>query len=214
MLQEETPSVEAGTPAALVVTAAAGKLTSAWRFDFALVGFAIVVGLACRYALLDHVTADTFMYLLPWYEYAREHGFEALGHTFTNYTPFYGYLLFVATRFDGLAAPLHLIKAISFVFELASALMAARLVSVAVRRPHAPAIAFVAVWLAPTVLFNGAVWGQADAIWTFFVLLSIYLMCRRRYVERCIGYGSRQCRRSMSCLPPRRWHWASRSPTF
>ena len=82
------------------------------RVDLAIVGTAIAAGLICRYAALDYKTADTSAYLLPWYDYARLHGVAALGHTFTNYTPFYSYLLLIATRFDGIAAPWYLIKAI------------------------------------------------------------------------------------------------------
>jgi Gpi18-like mannosyltransferase len=139
-----------------------------------------VAGLACRYAALDQVTGDTFQFLLPWYEFSRSHGLASLGQTFTNYTPFYSYLLLAATKLDGLFEPWHLIKGISFVFEFGCAVLAARLVALGQSRPYAPAVAFAAVWLAPTVLFNGAVWGQADALWTFFILLSVYLICRGR----------------------------------
>jgi Gpi18-like mannosyltransferase len=139
-----------------------------------------VAGLACRYAALDQVTGDTFQFLLPWYEFSRSHGLASLGQTFTNYTPFYSYLLLAATKLDGLFEPWHLIKGISFVFEFGCAVLAARLVALGQSRPYAPAVAFAAVWLAPTVLFNGAVWGQADALWTFFILWSVYLICRGR----------------------------------
>jgi Gpi18-like mannosyltransferase len=143
-----------------------------------IVGASLVAGLACRYAALDQVTGDTVQFLLPWYEFSRSHGLASLGQTFTNYTPFYSYLLLTVTKLHGLFEPWHLIKGISFVFEFGCAVLAARLVALGESRPHAPAVAFAAVWLAPTVLYNGAVWGQADALWTFFILLSVYLICR------------------------------------
>jgi len=139
-----------------------------------------IAGLACRYVALDQVTDDTTKFLLPWYEFARSHGLASLGHTFTNYTPFYTYLLVAATTLHGLLEPWHLIKSISFIFEFGCAVIAARMVALDESRVHSPSVAFAAVWLAPTVLFNGAVWGQADAIWTFFILLSVYFICRDR----------------------------------
>jgi len=142
-----------------------------------IIAASLLAGLACRYAVLDQATGDTTQFLLPWYEFARVHGLASLGQTFTNYTPFYSYLLLAVTKLHGLFAPWHLIKAISLVFEFGCAVMAARLVAFGESRPYAPAIAFAAVWLAPTALFNGAVWGQADAIWAFFILLSVYLIC-------------------------------------
>ena len=67
-------------------------------------------------------------------EFAREHGIASLGRAFTNYTPFYSYLLFAVSRFDGWIEPWHLIKTISFVFEFGCAALAARFVALDVRR--------------------------------------------------------------------------------
>ena len=155
-----------------------------------IVAASLVAGLACRYAVRDQVTGDTEQFLLPWYEFAQSHGLSSLGKTFTNYTPFYSYLLLAVTKLHGLLEPWHLIKTISFVFELGCAAMAARLVALDESRLHAPAIAFAAVWLAPTVLFNGAVWGQADSIWTFFILCSVYFICRDRPGLGVIAFGA------------------------
>src|SRR5471032_207428 len=155
-----------------------------------IVAASLLAGLACRYAVRDQVTGDTEQFLLPWYEFAQSHGLSSLGKTFTNYTPFYSYLLLAVTKLHGLLEPWHLIKTISFVFELGCAVMAARLVALGEDRPYAPAIAFAAVWLAPTVLFNGAVWGQADSIWTFFILCSVYFICRDRPALGAIAFAA------------------------
>jgi Gpi18-like mannosyltransferase len=160
------------------MNAYAGSLRGRYA-DRIIVVASFVLGLACRYAARNEVTDDTFKYLLPWYETAHELGLASLGLTFTNYTPFYSYLLLAVTELHGLFKPWHLIKAISFFFEFGCSVVAARLVStVGTGGAHAPAFAFAAVWLAPTVLFNGAVWGQGDALWTLFVLLSVYFFCR------------------------------------
>ena len=137
-----------------------------------------IAGLPLRYAFQDYSTPDTFKFLLPWYTFARDHGLGGLNKDFTNYTPFYSYLLILTAQFDGLAKPLLLIKTISFVFEFGSAVLAYRLVHFATKSETRSTVAFAVSWLAPTVLFNGALWGQADAIWTFFLLLSIYQFCR------------------------------------
>src|SRR4051812_23565560 len=61
-----------------------------------LVGLFLLLGLLARYALLGHLDGDARTYLTPWFNYARAHGWRALGAGFTNYTPFYGYLLIAA----------------------------------------------------------------------------------------------------------------------
>lgn len=136
------------------------------------IGLAFALGLAARYALREHATADTFNFLLPWYGYAKAHGWAALSAPFTNYTPLYSYLLIIATAFDGLGQPLSIVKGISAAFEFGLAVLAWRI--------SGRTLAFAAVWLAPTVLFNGAAWGQADSIWAFFCFLSVWLYVRGR----------------------------------
>src|SRR5262249_26671352 len=121
-----------------------------------------------------------FMFLLPWFDQAHD-PLNALRGGFTNYTPFYGYVLILWTAFDGLLPPLLLIKSISFVFELGCAAIAYRLIlSITGSRTRATS-GFAAVWLAPSVIYNGALWGQAESIWTFFLLLSIYWIAGHRY---------------------------------
>lgn len=140
-------------------------------------GFA---GLALRYLAREHTNVDAFQFLIPWYVFARDHGIGALGEAFTNYTPLYSYLLLIAARFDWLGQPLSLVKAISAIFELGCAIVIAGMVWRATRVPLRASMAFCAVWLAPTVIFNGAMWGQADSIWAFFVLISVALFMRNR----------------------------------
>ncbi|MBR0957872.1 hypothetical protein JQ566_10995 [Bradyrhizobium japonicum] len=140
-------------------------------------GFA---GIALRYLAREHTNIDTFQFLIPWYVFARDHGIGGLAEPFTNYSPFYSYLLLIAARFDWLGQPLSLVKALSAMFELGCAIVIAQMVWRATRVPLRASMAFCAVWLAPTVLFNGAMWGQADSIWTFFALLSVAMFMRNR----------------------------------
>lgn len=151
---------------------------------------AMLVGAALRYPGLGYVTSDATDYLLPWYAYGRLHGVEALGHAFTNYTPAFSYLLLGAAAFDGLAEPLTLVKWISFLFEFGCAVAAAGIAWTVGRRPLATAGAASAVWLAPSVLHNGAWWGQSEAIWTFFLLLAILAFLRDRPGLGAVAFGA------------------------
>jgi Gpi18-like mannosyltransferase len=141
----------------------------------AALGAAMLLGLGLRLAVWSYATSDVGDYLQPWYAFARDHGWRALGSGFTNYTPFYSYLLIAITAFDGRAPSLLLIKAISFAFEFGTALVAYRFVLRATQSRNRAGLALVASWLAPAVFYNGALWGQADSVWTFFVVLSVYL---------------------------------------
>jgi Gpi18-like mannosyltransferase len=140
----------------------------------------MLLGLEIRLAMWSYASSDVNRFLKPWYAFARDHGWHALSAAFTNYSPFYSYLLISVTAFDGHAPALLLIKGISFVFELATALLAYRFVLRATSSSNRALVALVACWLAPAVLYNGALWGQADSIWTFFIVLSVYLFSTAR----------------------------------
>ncbi len=146
----------------------------------AILGAALLVGLGLRLAVWSYATLDVGRYLRPWYDFARDHGWGSLSAGFTNYTPFYSYLLIAVAAFDGHAPMLLLIKAISFAFELGTALLAYRFVLRATQSHNRASVALIACWLAPAVLYNGALWGQADSIWTFFIVLSAYLFSTGR----------------------------------
>ncbi|AWM03574.2 hypothetical protein [Bradyrhizobium amphicarpaeae] len=132
-----------------------------------------------RYLAREHATADAAEYI-TWYTYARDHGIGGLAEAFTNYTPFYSYLLLIAAQFDWLGQPLSLVKAMSAVFELGCAIVVAQMVWRFTKQPLRASLGFCTVWLAPTVLFNGAMWAQADSIWTFFALVSVSMFMRDR----------------------------------
>lgn len=150
-----------------------------WRAPIAIAVGCGLIGVVLRYLAREHATADAAEYI-TWYKFARDHGVGGLAEAFTNYTPFYSYLLLIATWFDRLGQPLSLVKAMSAIFELGCAIVVARIVWHSTRLPWRASLAFCAVWLAPTVLFNGAMWGQADSIWTFFALLSVMMFMRDR----------------------------------
>lgn len=144
----------------------------AWM-RWAIMTAVLIIGMAVRLSVWRYTTTDTTAFLLPWYQFAQAHGWAGLKVAFTNYAPFYSYLLVLITRLDGLAPPLLLIKSLSVAFELGTAVLAYRIVVSQTQAPWRAVWAFTATWLAPTVLYNGALWGQADAIWTFFLLLAV-----------------------------------------
>ena len=84
-----------------------------WRLAILVAVGCGLVGLALRYVARQHATDDAIQHLIPWYVFARDHGVAGLAEAFTNYTPFYSYLLLIAARFDWLGQPLSLVKAIS-----------------------------------------------------------------------------------------------------
>lgn len=154
----------------------------AWRRCLTpLLAILILAGGAVpRLAALPFVSADMRTFLLPWYDIILAHGgWRALGESFSNYTPAYLYLLTAATYWRW-APPVVSIKLISIVFDYALAglmgLLARRQLGPGPRSLLGPAL----VLFAPTVILNGALWGQADSIYTAFLLACVWFALQKR----------------------------------
>jgi len=143
-----------------------------------------------RWVGLPFQTEDMRLFLLPWFDYIVNHGrFAALSDNFYNYTPPYIYLLTLASYFDGWVARPVLIKAVSILFDFSAAFLVfkiVRTVSHNKRRALLMALLFLNL---PTVVLNGAVWGQCDIIWTNFILAFAYFLLRKMPFYAMLMYG-------------------------
>jgi Gpi18-like mannosyltransferase len=142
---------------------------------------ALILGLAARLPWLDYQSEDYVIFLKPWMVFLDQRGVSALGHAFSNYPPFYTYLLLLSAK-----APVPWLWSIKFwsvLFDLGLAgatYLAAR--ELKPENRHAPFLAAAAVWLLPTVVVNSSVWGQCDSIYATFVVASLWrLILNKRF---------------------------------
>jgi Gpi18-like mannosyltransferase len=139
---------------------------------------------------LGFMTHDMQDFLLPWFDYIVRHGrWAALPDNFYNYTPPYIYMMTVASYLDGLVDRVALIKSISFVFDAIAAFLIYRIAvasGVAARWAVLAALLFLNL---PTLILNGAFWGQCDVIYTTFLLAFALCLIRRRPYPAMLMYG-------------------------
>ena len=154
------------------------------------------IGLAffLRALLLDYQSADYQMFLSQWAAAFRDGGgFAAVKLPIGNYNAPYLYFL---AAISYLPIPdLYLIKLFSILFDVVLAWGGFRLVRhFAPERPNRPLLCFCLLLLLPTVILNGAFWGQCDALYgaltfklqTVFVLPlwgGLWLLRRVRFRE-------------------------------
>lgn len=159
-------------------------------------GVIALLAVLVRTPLLDSLTHDTTIYVVPWYEHVLANGLSALGEaapnlngeTGGNYSPPYYYLLYVVGWFDGLFPAIWLIKFISFGFDALAAYFAYKLVRLHLSEMRA-LLAAAAVLLAPTIVANSAWWGQADMMWTSLILGSLYCTLSSRPFTAGVLFG-------------------------
>lgn len=125
-----------------------------------------------RAACLDYITSDYTVFLSQWVEFFREQGgLAALRQPIGNYNVPYLYFL---ALISWLPLPdLYLIKLFSISFDVLLAWGCMRIVRVFHPQSRLPEAAFLITLLLPTVLMNGALWGQCDSVYTALCVLSL-----------------------------------------
>lgn len=132
-----------------------------------------------RFVCLTYETLDYTTFLAKWVQYFRENGgFSALSRSVGNYNV--PYLYFLAAFSYSTVNDLYLIKLLSVFFDVVLAWAAMRLAGRFTKSPGRLLFCFFAVLLWPTVVLNGACWGQCDSIYAAFAVLSVYLALNRK----------------------------------
>lgn len=132
----------------------------------------LVAALALRVPMLSHQTYDYQDFLAPWVQFFRTNGgFLALKEPLGDYNVPYLYFL---AAFSYLPIPdLYLIKALSLAFDLLLAFTGGRLARRVFGGTHAYPAAFSILLLLPTVILNGAYWGQCDSLYAALTILAL-----------------------------------------
>ena len=135
-------------------------------------GFLALTMLA-RVAMLDFETADYVSFLSGWVQMFREGGFATLSQNVGDYNLLYQYVLLLVSRSS--LYDLYLIKLFSVAADYALAVVMMRAARhVAGERAAMPALLLVSAL--PTVLLDGACWGQCDAVYVSLIVLSLLLL--------------------------------------
>lgn len=135
----------------------------------------LTAAFALRGLCLSYETLDYQNFLAVWVDFFRQNGgLAALGMPVGNYNV--PYLFFLALFSQSSIPDLYLIKLLSIFFDVVLAWAAMQLVGCFVRSPARRLTCFFLVLFWPTVVLNGALWGQCDSIYVAFAVLSVWLV--------------------------------------
>ena len=129
------------------------------------------LALFLRSVFLPHATLDYQNFLSQWVEHFRHGGFAALKDPVGNYNVPYLYMLALLPTLP--FSDLYGIKLFSILFDVLLAWGGLRLVKCLTENKKVPLWAFSALLLLPTVILNGACWGQCDSVWAALCVLSL-----------------------------------------
>ena len=141
-----------------------------------------------RYHFISTITNDLIT-LSGWYDYIVAHnGFAALKDTsFSIYTPPYLFLFAIVSYFP-VISKIIAIKTISIIFDLVCA-YAVYKIARKVSKPTTAWLLACLFLLDPVVWLNSAYWGQCDAIYTAFLLFTIYFLLNDNFPIAMVMFG-------------------------
>ena len=139
----------------------------------------ILVAMVLRGLCMEHETLDYQDFLARWVRTLREQGgFAALRWSIGNYNV--PYLYFLALFSYSSVRDLYLIKLLSILFDVVLAWGVMKTVRHVTLSRTKGLAAFLVTLFLPTVVLNGAYWGQCDSIYGAFAVWSVYFALRER----------------------------------
>ena len=134
----------------------------------------LIAAFGLRAYWMDYETLDYQNFLSKWVAFYRDNlGFRSLSYPLGNYNIPYLYFLCFFSYLP--VRDLYLIKLLSIFFDVLLAFSAMKLLGLCTGSKRMQLACFFTVLFLPTVVLNGAVWGQCDSIYVALALLGLWL---------------------------------------
>jgi Gpi18-like mannosyltransferase len=161
--------------------------------DVFLVMAGVLLAGLIRYILRTYQSADFIKFNNVWYELIATNGFHSVGLTYANdkfnYTPTYLYFLYIVTLLFPKLSNVTAVKLVPAITDFASAWFVFKIVQLKFKQGPIPYFAAFVFLFAPTILLNSAVWGQADSLYTVFLLATVYFALKKKGWWACLAFG-------------------------
>jgi len=140
---------------------------------------ALGLAFAIRGSLMNYRSGDYNTFLIHWVEHFRLNGgFNGFAQDIGNYNVPYLYFLALFSYLP--LNDLYLIKLLSIAFDVVLAFGMMKITGLFTRSAPRRLAAYLITLLLPTVIINGAMWGQCDSIYTAFAVLAFWLILSDR----------------------------------
>jgi len=145
-----------------------------------------------RMFLINFVSGDFQAFIGNWfYELKENGGLHALNINIGDYNSPYITILALLTYLP--INPVISVKMVSIIFDYICAFAVMKIINIIFdknqHRELYGLLAYGVILFLPTVILNSACWGQADSIYTAFVLISIKYLLEKKYLKSFIFLG-------------------------
>ena len=154
-----------------------------------LLGAITILAVFIRICGMDFQSDDFNSFLNPWWGIIKYNDFPGLAAQVGNYNIPYQIIIYLMTLLPLNA--LYAYKIVSIIFDFVLAISTAMLVySFAKSNARLKAvIAYSAVLLSATVIFNSSFWAQCDSIYTSFIILAILFLHKDKPIASFVFTG-------------------------
>jgi len=167
------------------------KLSSRSRKILNVLGIIFLFGLGIfARSNMSNMNGDVANHFVVWYDFIQSEGImKALRYPFSIYTPFYTYLLSLATLTYPYLDKVTAIKLIPVTADVVNVYLVYKIVRLKYPAGLIPFWAAGAFFCLPTVFVNSAIWGQTDALYTVFLLACLYFVLREKPFWGMLAYA-------------------------
>lgn len=152
------------------------------------VGIIVILGIIIRLCFFNYVSDDYSIFLSKWMETMDSlEPAQRFALDVGDYTCPYLYILAIITLLP--VNRLYAVKLVSCFFDFALSFTAYRIIDNVSKSKTKALIGFGATLLCPTIIVNSSLWGQCDAIYTFFVLASLLAFLEEKPFKACSLFG-------------------------
>lgn len=162
------------------------------KIKYCTFGTIVLCTLLLKFYFFDFQYSDYLIFLRDWISIIQQNGgLSALAEPFYNYSPMYMYFLVVIAKleqwFD--INTLYTIKILSIFFEYILAYFIGKIASQYFKNNIYIWLSILVVPLIPAVILDSSVMSQCDAIYSTFVIASIYCLLERKSFASILLFG-------------------------
>ena len=152
-------------------------------------GALFVLGLLAR-LFTGKITGDMSNYYFIWYQNILDNGAAvAFREHVIGYTPAFWYLFAGTTLLDPILPRVTAIKLLPILFDCISTYFVYRIVRIKYPTGSKPYWAAGLFFILPTIFINSAHWGQMDALYTTFLIISLYFFLKEKPLLGMLAFG-------------------------
>lgn len=161
------------------------------NYGWLVIIIATLVGLYLRNTQRGFETYDMVYDFTPWYEHLKANGgFAGIATVQSDYPVSYLYILALLSYLP--ASAIAKIKVVTAIFEIFTGIVIYFYVKKLYPKPeksYLPILAYLCFYFLPSVILNGAVWGQVDIIYSFFLIICLYFLLKEKFTLAFIAYA-------------------------